>query len=106
MLVALLEKMRVFKADIEYCLEYISNCYSLFFRIDSQQGWAYLPWFTGKCSVGQAPSYIKRIALLFNKSAIARDGKNAVKKAWATIDMQGSLPTHPFPGKHQNAHNE
>jgi hypothetical protein len=39
------------------------------------------PWFTGKCLNGQALSS----SVLPSASTIARDGKTAVKKAWATM---------------------
>jgi hypothetical protein len=88
-MVALLEKMRVFKADVEGCLEYISECYNFSEQILNKGGLT----LVHREMFEWASTVIKRIAQRFNKSAIARDGKNAVKKAWATMRKDPFLLT-------------
>jgi hypothetical protein len=88
-MVALLEKMRVFKADVEGCLEYISECYNFSEQILNKGGLT----LVHREMFEWASTVIKRIAQHFNKSAIARDGKNAVKKAWATMRKDPFLLT-------------
>jgi hypothetical protein len=88
-MVALLERMHIFKADIEYCLEYISKCYNFSEQILNKGGLT----LVHREMFERAITIFKHIALHFNKSAIARDGKNAVKKAWATISTDHYLLT-------------
>ncbi len=88
-IVALLEKIRIFKADVEGCLEYISECYNFSEQILNKGGLTLVHREMFKW----ASTVIKHISQRFHKSAIARDGKNAVKKAWATMRKDPLLLT-------------
>jgi hypothetical protein len=68
---------------------------------DTQQGWAYLT--VHREMFEWTSTGIKRMALPFNKSAIAIYGKNAIKKAWATMSTDHYLITL-FPRQYQEVH--
>jgi hypothetical protein len=68
-------------------LEYISECYNFSEQILNKGGLT----LVHRDMFEWASTAIKRIALRFNKSAIAREGKNAVKTAWATMQKDPFL---------------
>jgi hypothetical protein len=65
-MVALLERMHVFKADVGYCLEYISECYNLSEQILNKGGLT----LVHREMFEWASTIIKHITLYFNKNMI------------------------------------